>query len=61
MDAANVGAEAGCVSIFRDRDKNLDVVGRGAAFELRTRLSFPCVSTVAAQRVTEALFGVRVA
>lgn len=53
MDAANVSAEARCVGIFRDRDKDLDVVGRGAAFELRSRLGFPCVSTVAAQPVTE--------
>lgn len=53
MDAANVCAEARRVSIFRDRDEDLDVVGRGAAFELRSRLRLLGVSTVAAQPVTE--------
>lgn len=58
MDAANVRAEARCVGIFRDRDKDLNVIGRGAAFKLRSRLGFPRVSTVAAQPLTESLIRV---
>ena len=53
MDAADVCAEARGISIFRDRDKDFDIVGCGAALELRTRLEIPCVSTVAAEPVTE--------
>ena len=53
MDAANVCAKAGRIGIFRDRDEDFDIVGCGAALELRTRLEIPCVSTVAAKPVTE--------
>ena len=38
MHAADVGAEAGGVGVFGDGDKDFDVVGGGAAFELRSRL-----------------------
>ena len=41
MYAAYVCAEAGRIGVFRDRDKDFDVVGCGAAFELRSRLELP--------------------
>ena len=38
MDAANVGAEAGRVRVLGHWNQDLDIVGRGAAFELRSSL-----------------------
>ena len=45
MNAANICAEAGRVGVFGDRNKDLDIVGCGAAFELRTRLKISYVNT----------------
>ena len=41
MHGSDVGAEAGGVCVRRDGDEDFDVVGCGAAFELRA--GFQCV------------------
>ena len=46
VHAADVGAEARRVGVFGDGDEDLDVVGRGAAFELGAGL-FCCWSVSA--------------
>ena len=45
VHAADVGAEARRVGVFGDGDEDLDVVGRGAAFELGAGL-FCCWSVI---------------
>ena len=44
MYAADVSSEARGVGVFRDGDKDLDVVGGGSALELRSCLRFVGVS-----------------